>query len=98
MLENIDVLIKLFRIKESGISIGFSTSGDSQSDVIRKAMKIRIGGEKLFDSVQAIWNVLEPSTGSVLSEAHAAGMVAIVKEALTNRRMTPRNQDPEFHS
>jgi aryl-alcohol dehydrogenase-like predicted oxidoreductase len=98
VLENHEVLERLFRIKESGVSIGFSTSGEAQSDVIRKAMKIHIEGKKLFNSVQATWNILEPSTGPVLSEAHAAGMIVIVKEALANGRLTTRNQDREFKS
>src|SRR5690606_10292673 len=44
-------------------------------------------GRPLFDTVQATWNALEPSIGSVLAEAHAAGMGVIVKEALANGRL-----------
>ena len=46
--------------------------------------------------MQATWNLLEPSAGPALAEAHAAGMGVIVKEALANGRLTARNDDPAF--
>ena len=42
---------------------------------------------RLFDAVQATWNLLEPSAGPALAAAHAAGMGVIVKEALANGRL-----------
>jgi aryl-alcohol dehydrogenase-like predicted oxidoreductase len=45
---------------------------------------------RLFGSVQATWNVLEPSAGDALSQAHAAGVGVIVKEALANGRLAGR--------
>jgi aryl-alcohol dehydrogenase-like predicted oxidoreductase len=53
-------------------------------------------GQRLFDVVQATWNLLEPSAGSALAEAHAAGMGVIVKEAVANGRLTSRNVAPAF--
>ena len=53
-------------------------------------------GLPLFETVQATWNLLEPSAGAALAEAHAAGMGVIVKEALANGRLTSRNPDPAF--
>ena len=53
-------------------------------------------GLPLFETVQATWNLLEPSAGSALAEAHGAGMGVIVKEALANGRLTSRNPDPAF--
>ena len=53
-------------------------------------------GCHFFETVQATWNLLEPSAGPALSEAHAAGMGVIVKEALANGRLTSRNPDPGF--
>jgi aryl-alcohol dehydrogenase-like predicted oxidoreductase len=47
--------------------------------------------EPLFRSVQATWNLLEPSAGAALAEAHAAGCAVIVKEALANGRLTGRD-------
>ena len=59
-------------------------------------MEVDVAGERLFDCVQATWNLLEPSAGPALAEAHAAGMGVIVKEALANGRLTARNDDPAF--
>ena len=61
-------------------------------------MEIEIDGSRLFDSVQATWNLLDPSAGSALAEAHAAGIGVIIKEALANGRLTDRNQEPDFAS
>lgn len=47
---------------------------------------------------QATWNLLEQSVGPALTEAHAAGMSVLVKEAMANGRLTPRNQNPAFAS
>jgi aryl-alcohol dehydrogenase-like predicted oxidoreductase len=38
--------------------------------------------ERLFQTVQATWNLLERSAGAALAEAHAAGCGVIVKEAV----------------
>jgi aryl-alcohol dehydrogenase-like predicted oxidoreductase len=59
-------------------------------------MEIERGGRRLFDSVQATWNVLEPSCGPVLAAAQRAGVTVMVKEALANGRLTERNTDEEF--
>jgi len=40
--------------------------------------------------------VLERSAGEMLAAAHADGRGVIVKEALANGRLTPRNQAPDF--
>ena len=53
-------------------------------------------GRLLFDAVQATLNLLEPSAGAALQEAHKAGLGVIVKEALANGRLTPRSQEPKM--
>src|SRR5437764_1170164 len=67
-----------------------------QAEVLRHALAVEIDGERLFDCVQATWNLLEPSAGSILQEAHEAGLGVIVKEALANGRLTERNRDANF--
>ncbi|MEM8534573.1 MAG: aldo/keto reductase [Chloroflexota bacterium] len=97
VLDNEEVLADLTLLKKKhGIGIGLSLSGLDQSEVLRRALTITSDGERLFDVVQATWNVLEPSVGVVLQEAHAAGMGVIIKEALANGRLTTRNTDPAF--
>jgi aryl-alcohol dehydrogenase-like predicted oxidoreductase len=96
VLENQAVLAELARLKRQGIAIGLSLSGSEQGIVLQRAAEIVVDGARLFGSVQATWNLLEPSAGPALQQAHAAGMGVIVKEALANGRLTQRNDDPGF--
>ncbi len=93
VLENHEVLDRLAELRSTGLLIGLSTSGPDQSSVIRKATAIKRGGEPLFATVQSTWNLLEPSAGPALANAHSAGMGVIIKEAVANGRLTAR--DPE---
>jgi aryl-alcohol dehydrogenase-like predicted oxidoreductase len=81
------VLTALARAREDDLVIGLSVSGPRQAATIRQAMEVRVDGLPLFGAVQATWNVLEPSAGEALGEAHRAGMGVIVKEALANGRL-----------
>lgn len=93
VLDNAQVLDELARLKVTGWAIGLSVSGPQQEQTICKAIAIQRGGQRLFDAVQATWNLLERSAGSALVEAHAAGLVVIIKEALANGRLTVRSRD-----
>jgi aryl-alcohol dehydrogenase-like predicted oxidoreductase len=81
------------RLAGQGAAVGLSTSGPRQADAIRAACEIEVDGVPLFRSVQATWNLLEPSAGPALAEAHASGRVVIVKEALANGRLTGRDEE-----
>ncbi|MCB2170380.1 MAG: aldo/keto reductase [Deltaproteobacteria bacterium] len=96
VLANREVLKALARLKSDGTAIGLSVSGESQGAVIDRALETTIDGVRLFDAVQATWNLLEMSAGPALKRAAAAGLGVIVKEALANGRLTEANQDPEF--
>ena len=94
VLENSAVLAELARLRSAGTVIGLSLSGTGQADTLWRALEIEVDGQRLFGSVQATWNVLEQSATAVLTAAHNAGMGVIIKEALANGRLTPRNQFP----
>ena len=96
VLENGEVLGELAQLREGGWQIGLSLTGPAQADTLRKALQVRIDGVRLFDAVQATWNLLERSAGPALAEAHAAGLGVIIKEGLANGRLTARNDDPSF--
>ncbi|MGF1580146.1 MAG: aldo/keto reductase [Gemmataceae bacterium] len=96
VLEDTTVLCELAQWKERGLKIGLSLSGPEQKETLEKAMEVQVNGIRLFDCVQATWNILEPSVGEVLKKAHDSGMGVIVKETLANGRLTSRNQMPEF--
>lgn len=93
VLDNPDVLARLAELRDGGLVVGLSTSGPDQADTIRRAAGIERGGSRLFGSVQATWNLLEPSAGSALSDVHESGMGVIIKEVLANGRLTRRSPD-----
>ncbi|MET7418983.1 aldo/keto reductase [Dactylosporangium sp. NPDC005555] len=84
---------RLADLAASGVTVGLSTSGPHQADAIRAALRVQVGGEPLFRSVQATWNPLEPSAGEALAEAHADGRTVIIKESLANGRLADRDAD-----
>ena len=96
VLENREVIEGLGQLKAEGIRVGLSVTGAAQAETLRRAMEVEWEGGRLFDAVQATWNVLEPSAGPALAEAHAAGMGIVIKEPLANGRLTDRNTDPAF--
>ena len=90
VLSDLAVLAELARLKEQGVAIGLSVSGPGQPELIRQSLEVRIDGERVFQTIQATWNLLEPSAGAALAEAHQAGYGVIVKESLANGRLTSR--------
>jgi aryl-alcohol dehydrogenase-like predicted oxidoreductase len=96
VLDNRPVLDELARLRAAGLIIGLSLSGENQAQTLAKALTIKYDGSLLFGSVQATWNLLEPAAGLLLNEAYQSGVAVIVKEALANGRLTPRNQAPGF--
>ncbi|MFF5261593.1 aldo/keto reductase [Actinomadura viridis] len=73
-----------------GLRLGFSTSGPRQAETVRRALALEVGGRRLFSTVQSTWNVLEPSVGAALREAHDQGVHVLVKEAMANGRLAVR--------
>lgn len=96
VLDNEQVLSRLWELKQSGIVVGLSLSGKVQKDTLEKAFTIKRGEELLFQSVQISWNLLEQSSTEVIKKASQKGMGVIIKEALANGRLTDRNGDPAF--
>lgn len=90
VLDDEELLDELATLKASGTAVGLSVSGADQGAVVDAALEIRRDGMLLFDTVQATWNVLEPSAGPALARAHDAGLGVIVKEGVANGRLTPR--------
>ncbi len=96
VLEDRAVHEELARYKAAGTLIGLTLSGPRQAQVLERARVLLVDGVRLFDAVQATWNLLEPSAGPALQGAHAEGMGVVVKETLANGRLTCRNRDPGF--
>jgi aryl-alcohol dehydrogenase-like predicted oxidoreductase len=96
VLEDRSVVRGLAEIRATGVRVGLSVSGPDQGSTIRRALAVEADGTRLFEAVQATWNLLERSAEVALREASEAGLTVIVKEALANGRLTPRNRDEAF--
>ncbi|MFD1732379.1 aldo/keto reductase [Deinococcus malanensis] len=90
VLEDSAVLARLAELATAGVRVGLSTTGPQQADTLRRAMTLQVDGMNPLSVVQATWNLLEPSAGPALAEAHAAGWSVVVKEAVANGRLTAR--------
>jgi aryl-alcohol dehydrogenase-like predicted oxidoreductase len=87
-LEDDALIDAIARLRESGIRAGLSVSGAGQDVAIRRSLEVRRDAQRVFDSVQATWNLFERGAESALEDAHAAGMKVVVKESLANGRLT----------
>jgi aryl-alcohol dehydrogenase-like predicted oxidoreductase len=95
VLEDAAVLRELGRLREAGLVIGLTTSGPRQRETLLRAIEVELDGANPFGSVQATWNLLEPSVGPALAEASRRGWGVIVKEAVANGRLTPHGLGAE---
>jgi aryl-alcohol dehydrogenase-like predicted oxidoreductase len=91
-LEDDALIDAIARLRERGIRPGLSVSGAGQDVAIRRSLEVSRDGQRVFDSVQATWNLLERGAEYALEEAHAAGMKVVVKESLANGRLTHGNR------
>ena len=81
------VLLEALRdLARTGVRVGISTSGPDQADVVRAALALP---GSPFTTVQATWNLLEPTVEDALAEVHDAGWFVVVKEAVANGRLSP---------
>lgn len=94
VLSDAAVLDRLERLRDEGVAVGLSVTGPRQPEIIDTAITIDRGGRRLFDWVQATWNVLEPSAGPALARAKAKGLHTIAKEGVANGLLTIRGQLP----
>lgn len=88
-----ELLRGLSALAERGVRVGLSTSGPRQGETLRAALEV---GEP-FSAVQATWNVLEPSAGPALAQAHDAGWFVVLKEVVANGRLTARAGATRFN-
>ncbi len=89
-LEDNALIDVIARLRERDIRAGLSVSGAGQDAAIRRSLEVRRDGVRVFDSVQATWNLLERGAESALQDAHDAGMKVVLKEVLANGRLTQR--------
>lgn len=97
VLDDQDVLEALCAARTDGIhrAVGLTLSGAGSAATLERALAARAGGRRVFDVVQATFNVLEPSLAPQLARARAAGLGVIVKEVHANGRLTATNARPD---
>ncbi|MGF1511503.1 MAG: aldo/keto reductase [Myxococcota bacterium] len=99
LFEDAALLERLHLLREQfGVHLGATVTGPDQASAIRRLMDLHVEGSRLFETVQATYNPLEPSAAPALEEAHRAGMGVIIKESLANGRLAPGRHDPEVAS
>jgi aryl-alcohol dehydrogenase-like predicted oxidoreductase len=76
-------------------AVGLTLSGARSAATLDAALAARVDGERVFDTVQATFNVLEPSLADGLAAAHGAGLGVLAKEVFANGRLTDANTRPE---
>jgi len=97
ILDNKAVLERLSLLKSKNIMVGISTSGVEQAEILKRALAITIGGQRLFDVIQVTYNLFERSVTEQLKVAHKNGVLVIIKEGLANGRLTSRNNSNDLH-
>jgi aryl-alcohol dehydrogenase-like predicted oxidoreductase len=95
-LEDDALIDAIAGLRTRGIRAGLSVSGAGQDVAIRRSLEVRRDGVRVFDSVQATWNLLERGAESALEDAHGAGMKVVVKESLANGRLSHGNQNQDL--
>jgi aryl-alcohol dehydrogenase-like predicted oxidoreductase len=88
------LLAALAELAESGVRVGFSTSGPHQADAVDRALALEVAGRPVFSAVQSTWNVFERSVEPALEQAHDAGVEVLVKETLANGRLAVDPPEP----
>lgn len=87
-LDDRALLRELLRLHEDGLTVGLTVSGPRQAEAVWRALEVEEAGRNPFSSVQATWNLLEPSVSPALADASGHGWTVIVKEVLANGRLT----------
>jgi aryl-alcohol dehydrogenase-like predicted oxidoreductase len=91
-LDDNALLDRLRQLRDTGVRVGFSTSGPAQAAVIERALGL---ADSPFSAVQSTWNLLEPSVGDALAAANDAKWLVVVKEVLANGRLTNRGSEAD---
>lgn len=93
VLKNAEVLNRLHELKqEFGLTIGLTITGSNQVEVLKEALKIEVGSERLFQSVQFTFNLLDQSVTAMKNELQQLDGPILIKEVLANGRLIPNDE------
>ena len=76
-------------------AVGLTLTGEGSRATLERALAARAAGRRVFDVVQATFNVLEPSLADALRDARREGIRVIAKEVFANGRLAPGNARPD---
>lgn len=97
VLKNYDILNRLAELKnEYYIRIGLTTTGANQIEVLKEAVNIEVGGERLFNVFHATYNIFDQSLASIATEFSDQNHRLIIKEAMANGRVFPNKNYPHY--
>ena len=97
VLENKEILSRLHEIKKvHNITIGLTTTDVNQTEVLEKGLSIEVENEKLFQSFQCTFNILDQSVFKYVDELQNISGPFIIKEALANGRLIPNNKNSNY--
>lgn len=97
VLNNKEVLSRLHEIKkEHNITIGLTTTGANQTEVLEKALSVEIENEALFQSYQCTFNILDQSVFKFSEQLQNISGPFIIKEALANGRLIPNKKFTDY--
>ncbi|WP_299110384.1 aldo/keto reductase [uncultured Winogradskyella sp.] len=97
VLDNLEVLKRLHELKkENNITIGLTTTGNNQTEVLEKALSIEVENEVLFQSYQSTFNILDQSLVKYKDILQNLSGPFIIKEALANGRLIPNSNYFEY--
>lgn len=92
VLDNKAILQRLHEIKkEHHISIGITTTGTDQLEVLKKAIAIEVANEPLFSSFQSTYNIMEQSILELKGAFDDPNRQLIIKESVANGRLIPHS-------
>jgi aryl-alcohol dehydrogenase-like predicted oxidoreductase len=75
-------------------AVGITLTGPGAAAVLERALAAHVDGVRVFDVVQATFNLLEPSLATGLEAARGCGLRVIAKEVFANGRLSPANDRP----
>lgn len=96
VLENSAIHERLHELKKQhNLTIGITTSGANQLEILQKAVAIAVSDQPLFDSYQVTFNIFDQSLEA--AKTLLMGKQVIIKEALANGRIFRNENYPHYN-
>ncbi len=92
VLNNTEVINRLYALKQKfDLIIGLTITGSNQAEVLKKALTLEVDGDRLFQSVQFTFNLLDQSVAGMIDDLKQLKGPILIKEVLANGRLIPND-------